>query len=180
MIPAMVDPSLALQGRTRETKIRRDDAGRWFEGDDEITHPQLTRAFDAWLIPAPDGSGRWCLSNDINWAYVALQGPPRFVRSVAIEEPVRLRLSDGREVPLDASTLRCGPDDALYCDVPCPGVEGGIVARFDRHAAAQLAELLDEDDDGVYLTLGGRVFRPPRVTRPLGTHSRGEERSGAE
>ena len=62
----MVDPASVLSGRTRETKIRRDAAGRWFDDGAEITHVLLTRAFDQWLQPAPDGSGRWCLSNSIN------------------------------------------------------------------------------------------------------------------
>ncbi len=152
-----------LQGRTRETRIRRDDAGRWFNGDDPITHVLLTRAFDEWLVPAPDGSGRWCLSNDINWAYVTLEGPPRFVRSVEVDSDViRLSLSDGRSVPLDAATLREGPDGALYCDVG-----EGLVARFDRHAAMQLEDLIDEDEQGVFLGIGGRRVRPPTVDDPL-------------
>jgi len=159
----MVDPAAMLKGRTRETRIRRDDAGRWFDGDDPITHPLLTRAFDEWLVPAPDGSGRWCLSNDINWAYVALEGPPRFVRSVDVSDEIPLlSLSDGRAVPLDASTLRQGADGALYCDVP-----GGLVARFDRHAAMQLGERLGEDEQGVFLGVAGQRVRPPTVDDPL-------------
>ncbi len=158
----MVDPADALKGRTRETRIRRDAEGRWFDGEDPITHPLLVRAFDEWLVPAPDGSGRWCLSNDINWAYVAIEGPPRFVRSVEIADDVRLTLSDGRAAPLDPTTLRQGPDGALYCDVP-----GGLVARFDRHAAMQLGALIDEDDEGVFLAIAGRRVRPPTVDDPL-------------
>ena len=162
MLRSMVDPGSLLKGRTRETKIRRDTAGRWFNGEDRITHALLIKAFDAWLIPAPDGSGRWCLSNDINWAFVSIEGPPRFVRGVDVSDAITLHLSDQRDVPLDAETLREGPDDALYCDVP-----GGMVARFDRHAAMQLSELLSEDEDGVYLEVGGRRVRPPTVDDPL-------------
>ncbi|MEZ4335191.1 MAG: hypothetical protein R3B82_01005 [Sandaracinaceae bacterium] len=158
----MVDPAAMLKGRTRETRIRRDDAGRWFDGDDPIRHPLLTRAFDEWLRPAPDGSGRWCLSNDINWAFVTLEGPPRFVRSVDVSDVIRLALSDGRVVPLDPATLRQGPDGALYCDVP-----GAMVARFDRHAAMQLGDLLDEDEEGVFLGIGDARVRPPTVDDPL-------------
>ncbi|MBX3270889.1 MAG: hypothetical protein KF729_11555 [Sandaracinaceae bacterium] len=158
----MVDPNAVLAGRTRETRIRRDDAGRWFDGEDPITHPLLTRAFDAWLLPAPDGSGRWCLSNDINWAFVALEGPPRFVRSLDADgAQIVLHLSDDTRAPLAPETLRQGPDGALYCDVR------GLVARFDRHAAMQLAERLGEDERGVYLEVGGARVRPPTVDDPL-------------
>jgi len=170
----MIDPSAALKGRTRETKIRRDDAGRWFDGEDEITHVLITQAFDSWLIPAPDGSGRWCLSNDINWAFISLEGPPRFVRSVDLSDPVTLRLSDSREIRFDPGSLRQGPDEALYCDVPSEHAPTGLVARFDRHAAMQLSELLHEDDEGVFLRLGDQLVRPPRVSSPLTTQSAGE------
>ena len=152
-----------LKGRTRETKIRRDGQGRWFNDDQEITHVLLTRAFDEWLRAAPDGSGRWCLSNDINWAFVSIEGPPRFVRSLTLEgDAARLHLSDGKVVALDPETLRQDPDGALYCDVP-----GGMTARFDRHAAMQLADLVDEDADGVFLRIGGGVVRPPIVDDPI-------------
>lgn len=155
-----------LKGRTRETKITRDAQGRWFNDGTPITHVLLTRAFDEWLRPAPDASGRFCLSNDINWAYVTIEGPPRFVRSVELggAEPIRLRLSDGAEVPLAVETLRQGPDGALYCEVP-----GGMVARFDSHAMMQLEELVGEDDDGVFLAVRGRAVHPPVVDEPLGS-----------
>ncbi|HEY8427962.1 MAG TPA: hypothetical protein VIL20_06285 [Sandaracinaceae bacterium] len=159
----MVDPANMLAGRTRETKIRRDAEGRWFNDGVEITHPLLREAFDAWLCRAPDGSGRYCLSNDINWAYVEIEGPPRFVRGVSVEgDRVALRLSDGRVVALDPRTLRQGRDGALYCDVG-----EGLSARFERHAVMQLAELLGEDDAGVYLRVGGELVRPPVVDDPL-------------
>lgn len=154
-----------LEGRTRETRIRRDARGRWFDGDDPITHPLLTQAFDAWIARAEDG--RYCLSNDINWAYVAIEGAPVFVRAVALEEaggPPLLRLSDGREEPLDPASLREGEDDdALYCQVRA----GTLAARFDAHAAVQLAPVIGEDERGTYLELGGARVRPPRVADPL-------------
>ncbi len=157
-----MDPASLLQGRTRETKIRRDAAGRWFNDGVAITHSGLTRAFDAWLRPAPDGSARWCLSNDINWAYVEVEGPGRFVRDLALRDGTAwLELSDGREVALDPATLRRGPDEALYCDVPLD--DATVTARFDSHATLQLAEVVGEDDEGVYVELGGARHRPPRV-----------------
>lgn len=160
----MIDPASMLPpGRTRETKIRRDAEGRWFNDEVEVTHPLLKQAFDRWLGWAPDGSGRYCLSNDINWAYVAIEGAPRFVRKVAIDDgAVRLGLSDEREAALDPGTLRQGADGALYCTV-----EGSLVARFDRHAMMQLASIVEEDASGVYLTIGARVVRPPLVEDPL-------------
>lgn len=152
-----------LAGRTRETKIRRDAEGRWFNDDVELTHPLLRHAFDRWLQKAPDGSGRYCLSNDINWAYVAIEGAPRFVRKLDVShERVELALSDETTADLDPATLRQGPDGALYCDVP-----GELVARFDRHAAMQLEALIGEDERGVFVRIGDRTVRPPVVADPL-------------
>jgi hypothetical protein len=156
-----MDPS-ALLGRTRETAIRRDASGRWWNGEDRIDHPNLVRAFDAWVDVAEDG--RYCLKNDINWAYVTIEGAPLFVRSVSVNrDAVRLTLSDGAEEPLDTGSLREGVDGALYCDAR----EGRLTARFDRVAAQGLEALLDEDDEGVFLTLGGARIRPPVVDDPL-------------
>lgn len=144
--------------RTRETDIRRDAARRWWKGEERIDHPNLARSFDGWIDRAEDG--RFCLSNDINWAYVALEGPAYFVDSVAVHEGgVTLRLSGDREEELVPGTLRQDPQGALWCDVR----EGRCPARFENHASSALAGLLDEDEQGVLLRLGGHVFRPPLV-----------------
>ena len=151
-----------LAGLSRETTIRRDAAGRWFHDEVELEHPSLVRAFDSWVDVAEDG--RYCLRNAINWAYVAIEGPPFFVRAaVPRGGQVWLTLSGELEEPLDPATLRTGPDGALYCDVR----GGRLPARFDRHAAFGLEPLLGEDAEGVYLELGGVRLRPPRVQDPL-------------
>lgn len=155
-----------IAGRTRETKIRRDARGRWFDGSDPIEHPLLTQAFDAWIDRADDG--RYCLRNDINWAYVTIEGAPVFVRALELEPGpagarVWLQLSDGRREPLDASTLREDREGALHCQVR----GGTLPARFDAHAAMQLAPLVHEDIEGTYLELEGGKVRPPVVDDPL-------------
>ena len=152
------DPGGFLKGRTRETTIRRDAEGRWFHDGQPLEHPNLTRAFDGWVERAEDG--RYCLKNDINWAYITLEGPAHFVRSLRIDgDRVVLRLSSGRQELLDPDTLRQDDRHALYCDVG----DGRLTARFDRNAATQLADLLGEDDDGVYVRVGAKRYRPPEV-----------------
>lgn len=149
-------------GLSRETKIRRDASGRWWNGDDPVTHPNLVRSFDQWIDVAEDG--RYCLKNDINWAYVTIEGPPVFVRAAIVEgDAVRLVTSGDLEEPLDPATLRQARDGSLWCDVR----GGRLAARFDNHAAAQLADLIGEDEAGVLIRLGGRTFRPPTVDDPL-------------
>jgi hypothetical protein len=155
--------SALLKELPRETTIRRDAQGRWFHDGQPLEHPGLIRAFDSWIDRAEDG--RYCLRNEINWAYITLEGPPFFVRSLTAEPSgeVILLVSDGRRHRLDPSTLRQGRDGALYCDVR----QGAMTARFDRHAMMQLGDLLREDEQGVYLELGGRAVRPPVVDDPL-------------
>ena len=157
-----MDPAGFLQGRTRETTIRRDAEGTWYHDGQPLEHDNLCRSFDQWVERADDG--RYCLKNDINWAYITLEGAPFFVRSVGVAEDglVTLRLSDASEQPLAGETLRLGPDGALYCDVR----GGTMTARFERHAMTQREAVIAEDDDGIYLALGGARVRPPELADP--------------
>jgi hypothetical protein len=157
-----MDPGQLLSGFSRETTIRRDAQGRWFHDGQPLEHPSLTRAFDRWVERAEDG--RYCLKNDINWAYITLEGPPFFVRSLQISPggQVLLALSNDRSEPLRAESLRMGEDGAIYCDVG-----DGLPARFDRHAAVQLEPLIGEDERGVFVEVAGRLVRPKVVDDPL-------------
>ncbi|MEM9067297.1 MAG: DUF1285 domain-containing protein [Myxococcota bacterium] len=155
---------MLARGFTRETAIRRDRSGAWFDGSERITHPRLVLSFDGWIDRAPDG--RYCLHNRINWAFVQIEGPPYFVRSVTLHaDSVELHLSGETSERLDVSTLRIGPDDALWCDVR----GGRVPACFDNHAVVQLGELLGEDEAGVFLQVGGAIVRPPRMQEPMAT-----------
>ncbi len=157
-----MDPADFLQGRTRETEIRRDARGRWFNGDDRIDHPNLARSFDSWLDRAEDG--RFCLSNSINWAYVEVEGPAYFVKDVEPDDDgIGLVLSGDLRERLDPASLAQGPEGALWCTVR----EGRCPARFDNHAVSKMSERVGEDDDGVYLLIGGERVRPPEIDDPL-------------
>jgi hypothetical protein len=153
---------IPVEGRTRETKIRRDVRGRWWNDDVEITHPLLCRAFDAWLERAEDG--RYCLKNEINWAYVAIEGAPIFARRARLEAGALIvALSDGREEPVDLATLREGRDGALTFDA-----RGGTMpCSFTSSAMMDLAPHLDEDAVGAFLRVGSHRVRPAHVTDPL-------------
>lgn len=150
------------RGYTRETEIRRDRHGRWYEGGEPLANPAIERAFDGWIRRAPDG--RLCLQNDIGWAYVEVEGPPYRVMSLTIDDAcAQLLLSGEREELLDPDTLRLGVDDSLWCQV----LDRSVAARFEAHATHQLADLIGEDDVGVFLELGERRVRPPLANDPL-------------
>lgn len=156
-------------GLSRETSIERTADGRWFHEGEPIENPKLARAFDRWVTRAEDG--RWCLKNEINWAYFKLEGAPYFVRAVRVEGGrAQLLLSTDRWVELDPRSLREGPDNVLYCDVA-----PGDVARFESHAAVQLGDLLEEDAEGPYFRVGDQRVRPPRVQDPLAASYPGPE-----
>jgi uncharacterized protein len=160
-----MEPTPAPFGLSRETTILRTADGKWFQDGEAIDNVKLARAFDRWIELADDG--RYCLKNDINWAYFTLEGAPFFVRSAEVQgESAELLLSNDKHVTLELSSLREGPDGALYCDA-----YPGMPARFDSHAAVQLGALLDEDAEGPFFKQAGKRVRPPRVQDPLATTS---------
>lgn len=155
-----MEPTTFPFGLSRETTIRRSADGKWSHDGDPLDNEKLSRAFDRWIERAEDG--RWCLKNDINWAYITLEGAPFFVRSVRLDgERATLRLSNDREAQLDFHSLREGPDGVLYCSAL------GEAARFESYAAVQLGALLEEDERGPYFLQGGERVRPPRREDPL-------------
>jgi uncharacterized protein len=160
---AQLDPAMFLEaGRSRETKIRRDARGHWWNDQDPITHANLVAAFDSWIERAEDG--RYCLKNDINWAYVTVEGAPIDVRTLHVSDgQATLTLSDGRTERLEVATLREGPDGALYCTVRA----GTMPARFEAHAAMQLGEHAVDTDQGVAIRIGDTSIVPPRLADPL-------------
>ena len=157
----MTDPALP-PGLSRETTIRRDAEGRWFHEGDPVTNPAVARAFDRWVARAEDG--RLCLRNEVNWAYVEIEGAPLFVRRVRLRgESAELELSDERTEPLDPRTLRQGPDGRLYCTVR----QGSLAALLTRRATFDLAERVGEDENGVFVDLAGDRIHPPVWADPV-------------
>lgn len=152
----MNDAELAARGFSRETKIRRDAKGRWFEDDVLVEHAGMHKAFDSWVSRAPDG--RLCLQNSIHWVYVEIEGPPVFVRSLRItENGVHLRLSTGREERLVIESLYLTQQGEMFCLVHQETLE----ARFDSAPLAMLADLLQETDEGYTLQIGREFVTVP-------------------
>jgi hypothetical protein len=80
-----------------------------------------------------------------------------FVRDLDVASG-RLRLSDGTTEALDPATLAVSPrDGALLCRVKRELAPGGLLARFERAAQAELLLAVEEGPDGPVLPLGGRA-----------------------
>ncbi|MCA9632968.1 MAG: DUF1285 domain-containing protein [Myxococcales bacterium] len=146
-------------GRSRESTIRLDRNGRFWHDDAPVEHSQMAKAFAAWISKHPD-DGRFILTNGYDWTYFSVEDTPFFVSGVRLSDGVvELELSDGSSEPMDPSTLREGPDGALYLKVK----DGQFDARFQPSAQLELAPLLVEADGGVGLEIGGQRFSvPPR------------------
>ena len=159
----MSEPGVPF-GLTRETKIRIDRDGRFWNEESPITHEALARSLAGWVDVDPE-SGRYILKNSVNWAFVTVEDAPLVVKAY---DPAshEVTLSDGATEPLDLASLRLEPDDVPYCDVR----GGKLPARFGRSAAYALLEGAQVEADGRVLVLGREVRR---VARGEGARRRG-------
>jgi hypothetical protein len=149
-------------GFSRESKIRLDGEGRFWHDGERVDHPGLARGLHTWIGRHPN-DGRIVLENGWDWCYLAVDDAPYFVRGVSIErgaaqdpgERLVVRLSDESAEPLVLESLRVDAQGAIRCEVKHAAKGGPFAARFDRHAAAALGELLHEVDGRVVLRVGG-------------------------
>jgi hypothetical protein len=150
----MADPPFPL---TRETHIRVDRDGVFWNEGQRIGHPGLQRAFARWL-DVDDESGRYILRNAINWAFIAVEDAPLLIRGVeSTPDTIRIAISDDSWEDLDVASLRveAAPDGGVipYCDVR----QGRIPARFTPNAAFALLALCETPEDD--LVLRGHAVR---------------------
>lgn len=139
----------APPGRSRESRIRLDGEGRFWDGDERIEHPGMQRAFAKWIARHPD-DGRYILTNGYDWTYFTVEDAPFFVLGVqAREEALLLSLSDGSEEALKGPLWQ-GPREALYLRIK--GAQ--FIARFTPSAQSALWPYVREEHDGWVLRIG--------------------------
>jgi hypothetical protein len=155
---------------TRESRIRIDRDGYFWDDGVRVEHSGLARAFGRWLAVDPE-SGRYILKNEVNWCFVTVDDAPLVVRRIAAGTggELELALSDESREPLDATTLRIDEDEVPYCDVR----GGALPARFSRQAAYDLLQAAEGTPDGPELRVGRELIRIPRVPRGEGAVRRG-------
>jgi hypothetical protein len=142
----------APEGRSRESTIVLDAAGRFFHGGERVLHPGMARAFASWIDVHPD-NGRFILNNGYDWSYFQVEDVPFFVLGLREQgAELRLLLSDGSESPLAPASLSTGSRGALYTQVK----NGKFRARFTQAAQTALAPWLASDEKGqIFLEIAG-------------------------
>jgi hypothetical protein len=134
---------LPPDGRSRESTIVLDAAGRFWHDGARVEHPGMARAFASWIGRHPD-DGRYILNNGYDWSYFRVEDAPFFVLAVrAIAGAPELELSDGTRERLDPEALEASAEGALYVRV-----KGDFRARFTPNAQLGLAPWLDQLPDG--------------------------------
>jgi uncharacterized protein len=151
----------APEGRSRESTLRLDAAGRFWHEGARVEHAGLAAALHSWIARHPD-DGRYILTNGYDWTYFTVDDAPYFVRSVRIE-PTRvvLVLSDGAEEAWDPESTRIGADAGLYARVKTTAPGGPFDAKFTPHAQSSLEPVLvdSSEADCPVVRIGDRLMR---------------------
>jgi len=136
--------------------------GRWSHEGIPLLNRKLRAAFDKAVRFLPD-EGKYVVQLGQFRGEIELQESGFFVRSFHPDSG-SLRLSDGSEEVLEPASLRVSPiDGALLCTVKRGLVEGGLPARFDHSAHADLLLDVEEDEDGLRMRLAGRWVPVPAL-----------------
>jgi hypothetical protein len=147
------------EGRSRESHIVLDHAGRFWHEGAPVEHPRLLRALRSWISRHPE-NGRPILTNGYDWCYFRVEDAPFVVDSLRLEGDggVTLVLFDGSEEPLDPDSLAIGADGVVYARVRGETLE----ARFSRHAQTLLGDILTAADPPTVTVKGRHVVLGPR------------------
>jgi hypothetical protein len=145
----------APEGRSRESKIRLDGEGKFFDNGGYVEHAKLQQALHTWIGRHPD-DGRYILTNGYDWTYFTVDDVPFFVRAIReVDGDAVLVLSDETEEPLDPKTVTTGERGELYLEIQHPSADkakaGPFRAKLTRHAQTQLGPFLDQRDERVIL-----------------------------
>jgi len=157
------------EGRSRESTIRIDRAGRFFHDGVEVEHPKLRRAMATWISRHPD-DGRYILTNGYDWTYFEVEDVPFFVRSVREQgDDLMLELSDGTEEPLHepSSGAELTEEGGIRLRVKHGAAGGPFEAKLTSAALVDLASFLKPERDGSFVIEHGPLRA---VVRPAPRH----------
>jgi len=128
--------------------------GSWTHQGHPITHAKLREHFDRNVKYLPD-EAKYAVTLRHFRGEIAVEEAGFFVRAF---EPGagRIALSDRSAETLDPATLTASPiDGALLCRVKRDLAPGGLLARFEHAAQAELLHAVDDGPHGMRLRIGG-------------------------
>jgi len=133
-----------------------DKEGRMFHQGEEMTHQGVLTLLKEHITL--DDNGRYIIELEGQKCLLEVEDTPLVVRRAAAEagagERFRLSLSDGTEEHLDPELLWISEENVIYTRVR----GGTIPARFLRPAYYQIAEKIEETENGFGLRVGDRVM----------------------
>jgi hypothetical protein len=139
--------------------------GRWTHEGVPIRNARLRAAFDRGVRFLPDEgpSGKYVVQLGRFRGEIEPEEAAFFVRGFDPETGA-LSLSDGSQERLDVASLSVSPrDGALLCRVKRALAPGGLPARFQHAAHAELLNAVVEEAGGAGLRLGGELVRLPAL-----------------
>lgn len=142
-------------------RLRIDRDGLWYHEDQEVTHEGILATLRDGLLR--DAEGHYLQIGSVRVPVEVDDAPLVVIRAEDDAEGLAVILNDGSREPLRPETLRLGPGEVPYATVR----DGRFQARFNRAAAYQLMQRLEDDPPGggVALVLGSRRWVIPRVAR---------------
>ena len=153
--PAGLPPEV-LERMRRGVPLVLTAGGAFLWGEEPITHERVIEALRAGLDVSDGGEPTTAIGPQ--WCYLKVEDTPLRVVAVAADADAtpRLRLDDGRDVPLDPSTLWEEPELGLRCEVPSQRSGRALAARFTNRAQSDLAQWIDLEPEPPRLVVGGR------------------------
>lgn len=139
--------------------LHRD--GRFTHEGFPLLHPRLRALFERSVRYLPD-ERTYVVQVGRFRGQLEVEEAGFFVRAVDLARGTTA-LSDRSEEPLDPASLRpsAHDPDALLCTVKRDLVPGGLPARFERGAQAELLLAVEETPDGFALRLAGELHPLP-------------------
>jgi hypothetical protein len=141
--------------------LRIDKEGRWFYGDEEITHRKTYLLYCRHLTR--DESGRIILRIGQEQCLVEVEDVPFVVKTLDFIlsdqgqlKSIWLTLNDETREQLNQRTLRIGPGNVPYCQVR----GGAFEARFSRGAYQLLLPYIQHDEEAkrFFINIAGKEY----------------------
>ena len=136
--------------------------GRWTHEGVPVTNARLRAAFDRGVRYLPEEK-KYVVQLGRFRAEIELEEAGFFVRSFDAPSAV-ISLSDGSEETLDTGSLRASDrDGAFLCTVKRDLAPGGLPARFQHAAQAELLHAVEETPEGPRLRVGDTFEALPEL-----------------